>query len=193
MSMSPDTWQAVAIASEIGKRPRRILLAGVPVVLFRSGEAIAALHDRCPHRHVELSKGKVKTARSNAPITDGGSMMPGPVPSFRSDGHSAWLSRATIGDIREGGRGVRGKRRAQGRALSALCRGAEDHRQACEQQHAFDAGRCRENILDATHTHFTHKGLLRGLSSERQRVRVDVTGGPAGSRRVIPAKNGKTV
>jgi len=34
-----------------------------------------------------------------------------------------------------------------------------------------------ENILDATHTHFTHKGLLRGLTSKRHLVRVEVTGG----------------
>ena len=34
-----------------------------------------------------------------------------------------------------------------------------------------------ENILDATHTHFTHSGLLRGLSSRRYKVKVTVTGG----------------
>ncbi|MCP4249734.1 MAG: Rieske 2Fe-2S domain-containing protein, partial [bacterium] len=34
-----------------------------------------------------------------------------------------------------------------------------------------------ENILDATHTHFAHRGILRGLSKKRYRVRVDVTGG----------------
>jgi phenylpropionate dioxygenase-like ring-hydroxylating dioxygenase large terminal subunit len=34
-----------------------------------------------------------------------------------------------------------------------------------------------ENILDATHTHFTHSGILRGLSSRRYRIKVTVTGG----------------
>jgi len=34
-----------------------------------------------------------------------------------------------------------------------------------------------ENILDATHTHFTHRLILRGLSARRHRVRVDITGG----------------
>jgi hypothetical protein len=34
-----------------------------------------------------------------------------------------------------------------------------------------------ENILDATHTHFTHSGILRGLSSRRYNVKVTVTGG----------------
>ena len=31
-----------------------------------------------------------------------------------------------------------------------------------------------ENILDATHTHFTHKGLLRGLSAKRYTAAVEV-------------------
>ena len=35
-----------------------------------------------------------------------------------------------------------------------------------------------ENVLDATHTHFTHKMLLRGLTSRRYQVNVEVTGGP---------------
>jgi hypothetical protein len=35
-----------------------------------------------------------------------------------------------------------------------------------------------ENILDATHTHFTHKGILRGLNDKRYEVIVDITGGP---------------
>ena len=34
-----------------------------------------------------------------------------------------------------------------------------------------------ENILDATHTHYTHRGVLRGLSERRYRVTVTVTGG----------------
>jgi hypothetical protein len=34
-----------------------------------------------------------------------------------------------------------------------------------------------ENILDATHTHFTHSDILRGLSSRRYNVKVTVTGG----------------
>jgi hypothetical protein len=34
-----------------------------------------------------------------------------------------------------------------------------------------------ENILDVAHTHFTHKGLLRGISAKRYKVDVAVTGG----------------
>ena len=35
-----------------------------------------------------------------------------------------------------------------------------------------------ENILDATHTHYTHKGILRGLNSKRFTVDVEIAGGP---------------
>ncbi|TGV61962.1 Rieske (2Fe-2S) protein, partial [Mesorhizobium sp. M2D.F.Ca.ET.160.01.1.1] len=52
-------WQAVALSADTGKRPKRILLDGEPVVLFRSAQGIAALFDRCPHRLVELSTGKI--------------------------------------------------------------------------------------------------------------------------------------
>ncbi|MGX8008607.1 Rieske 2Fe-2S domain-containing protein [Mesorhizobium sp. ORM8.1] len=54
-----DVWQAVALSADIGKRPKRILFDGQPVVLFRSAQGIAALFDRCPHRLVELSTGKI--------------------------------------------------------------------------------------------------------------------------------------
>ncbi|TGT12989.1 (2Fe-2S)-binding protein, partial [Mesorhizobium sp. M3A.F.Ca.ET.174.01.1.1] len=48
-------WQAVALSADIGRRPKRILFEGEPVVLFRSAQGVAALFDRCPHRLVELS------------------------------------------------------------------------------------------------------------------------------------------
>ena len=54
-----DHWQAVALSADIGRRPKRILLDGQSLVLFRSAQGIAALFDRCPHRLVELSTGKV--------------------------------------------------------------------------------------------------------------------------------------
>ncbi len=52
-------WQAVALSADMGRRPKRILFEGEPVVLFRSAPGIAALFDRCPHRLVELSAGKI--------------------------------------------------------------------------------------------------------------------------------------
>jgi phenylpropionate dioxygenase-like ring-hydroxylating dioxygenase large terminal subunit len=52
----------VACLSEelrLGDRPLARVIAGVPLVLFRSQGRAAALVDRCPHRNVPLSLGRV--------------------------------------------------------------------------------------------------------------------------------------
>jgi phenylpropionate dioxygenase-like ring-hydroxylating dioxygenase large terminal subunit len=55
-----DHWQPVTRSDSLGKRPQGLLVAGQPVVVFRtsSGEA-AALSDVCPHRRMKLSAGEV--------------------------------------------------------------------------------------------------------------------------------------
>ncbi len=53
-------WTPVALASRLGRAPVRVTVAGEPVVLFRTaGGAPGALIDRCPHRGVALSLGRV--------------------------------------------------------------------------------------------------------------------------------------
>ncbi len=47
------------LSEELGERPLARVIAGVPVVLFRSRGRAAALIDRCPHRNVPLSLGRV--------------------------------------------------------------------------------------------------------------------------------------
>src|SRR5258706_15323621 len=47
------------LAEELGASPLPRVIAGVPLVLFRSGGRAAALIDRCPHRNVPLSLGRV--------------------------------------------------------------------------------------------------------------------------------------
>ncbi len=48
------------LSSELGDAPLARVIAGVPLVLFRSGGRAAALIDRCPHRNVPLSLGRVE-------------------------------------------------------------------------------------------------------------------------------------
>jgi vanillate O-demethylase monooxygenase subunit len=54
-------WYAVAAADEVGRTPLARRLLGVPVVLYRTtrGDAVA-LEDRCAHRPVRLSDGRVE-------------------------------------------------------------------------------------------------------------------------------------
>ena len=55
-----QVWTPVGLASRVRRKPVRIVVAGVPVVLFRAaGGRIGALVDRCPHRGAALSLGKV--------------------------------------------------------------------------------------------------------------------------------------
>jgi vanillate O-demethylase monooxygenase subunit len=53
-------WYVAASAEEIGRKPLRRLLLSEPVVLFRSeaGKPVA-FEDRCPHRHLPLSMGRL--------------------------------------------------------------------------------------------------------------------------------------
>lgn len=56
----PRQWFIAATTRALGKRPLRTRLQGLPVVLFRGSEGkAAALLDRCPHRNVPLSAGRV--------------------------------------------------------------------------------------------------------------------------------------
>ena len=53
-------WFIVAMSRELKKKPLARMLMGIPLVLFRDGEGKpGALLDRCPHRNVPLSLGRV--------------------------------------------------------------------------------------------------------------------------------------
>lgn len=55
-----NAWYVAAWAHELTDRPLARRILDEPVVLFRSESgAAAALRDRCPHRHLPLSMGKV--------------------------------------------------------------------------------------------------------------------------------------
>ena len=53
-------WYVLALGKEVTHNPLSVTLWHQPIVLFRDRNgAIHALEDRCPHRHVKLSEGKV--------------------------------------------------------------------------------------------------------------------------------------
>jgi phenylpropionate dioxygenase-like ring-hydroxylating dioxygenase large terminal subunit len=55
-----DVWTPLLLRRRLGRRPVRLIVAGEPLALFRdrSGK-VGALIDRCPHRGVALSLGRV--------------------------------------------------------------------------------------------------------------------------------------
>jgi phenylpropionate dioxygenase-like ring-hydroxylating dioxygenase large terminal subunit len=50
-------WHPVARAGEVTEQPHGVMLLGEPWVLYRSGGAVRAFADRCPHRHCPLTLG----------------------------------------------------------------------------------------------------------------------------------------
>jgi phenylpropionate dioxygenase-like ring-hydroxylating dioxygenase large terminal subunit len=52
-------YYVACLTEELGPGPLARVIAGVPLVLFRSQGRAAALLDRCPHRNVPLSLGRV--------------------------------------------------------------------------------------------------------------------------------------
>jgi phenylpropionate dioxygenase-like ring-hydroxylating dioxygenase large terminal subunit len=60
MTFLMNAWYAVGHAEELVEDPIGIIVCGEPVVLFRTAAGKpAALQDRCPHRFVKLSAGKL--------------------------------------------------------------------------------------------------------------------------------------
>lgn len=55
-----NTWYVVALSDDVTREPKAIRVCGEPLVLFRTegGQAVV-MQDRCPHRLVPLSKGRV--------------------------------------------------------------------------------------------------------------------------------------
>jgi vanillate O-demethylase monooxygenase subunit len=53
-------WYVAAFDHEVTRKPLGRIILGEPVVLFRAADGTAiALEDRCPHRRLPLSMGKL--------------------------------------------------------------------------------------------------------------------------------------
>lgn len=61
-------WYPVCETEELGERPIARTLLGIPLVVFRDGAGSAgALLDRCPHRNVPLSGGRIVSGQLECP------------------------------------------------------------------------------------------------------------------------------
>jgi phenylpropionate dioxygenase-like ring-hydroxylating dioxygenase large terminal subunit len=176
--MTDACWQAVALSRDVRQRPLRVLLNGAPVVLFRSRTGLAALADRCPHRLVPLSGGKVVNDVLECPyhgwrFDAAGACVA--IPGQLGDLPRAFVPRYQVTEA-EGAIFL-----SEGQPLSLpythAMAGQNVLVRRVRSQTRSTLVDAAENILDATHTHFTHKWLLRGLSSHRDRVSVTVSGG----------------
>lgn len=179
-SLPPHAWHAVAHAREVRSVPLAVRLLDRPMVLFRHEGGVAALHDRCPHRHAPLSQGRVVAGSLQCPYhgwrfgPDGRCRhLPGwegqpdaprrravSLPVHVQDGLVWVCAEATAPDTPP-------PRLPLSDAVHLRWR----FQAACDPIDAV------ENFLDPLHTHFVHAGLVRREGPRRQ-VPVVVEGGP---------------
>ncbi len=174
-----STWVAVALARKIRRKPVKIWLNDQPVVLFRTSQGVQAMLDRCPHRFAPLSEGWVTGDAIACPYHGW---------EFGQQGICRKIP-GHIGDLPT----IRVKSYAATEAdgVVFIADGQPDgppHTHPVAEgdiiiHHATNHSNSTlldtaENILDATHTHYIHKGFLRGLNDKRFTVQVAVTGGP---------------
>jgi vanillate O-demethylase monooxygenase subunit len=54
-----DAWYVACWSRDLEDKPYPVTIMGEDVVIFRTSDGIAALEDRCPHRHLPLSQGRI--------------------------------------------------------------------------------------------------------------------------------------
>jgi len=174
-----SSWIAVCATRDLKLKPRRFVIDGQAIVIFRSGQKIAAFPDICPHRFAPLSEGRVVSGGIECPyhgwqfdIEGHCRHMPGVVgecPRVRISALAACEQDGLVFISRQPPVAPPYSGRLAGQNIVATIV------ESRVQSNLLDVA---ENILDASHTHFTHKGLLRGLGTRRHRVHVEITGGP---------------
>lgn len=178
MTDRTSSWYAVALSRAVSRTPHRVLIAGQAFVIFRSGGALRCLTDRCPHRFAPLSLGRVVADTIECPYhgwrfdgTGRCRAVPGllePVPNVVVPPHAVREANGLVYISPEA---------ARGEPYPGVLSGPGTVSSVVENRVRSSLIDVAENILDATHTHFTHSGILRGLSSRRYNVKVTVTGG----------------
>ena len=185
----PNEWYVACLADELGRRrPVARTVLGTPLCLFRDGSGrVGAMIDRCPHRNVPLSLGRLR---------DG--LLECSYHGWRFDGSGA--CRAIPGLCAE-------DPARRGRAAEALPCVEQDgfvwvfhgpdappadgpaFRFPCLSDPAYDTVRrsltsagtvhaVAENALDVPHTAFLHGGLFRGAGRAPVEIEVVVRSFP---------------
>lgn len=172
-----EGWHPIAYRSELGSKPLAVRLMDKPLVLFRSGSGITLLEDRCPHRNVPLSEGRV---------IDGAIECPYHGWRFNGRGHCTRVpgsedvaqAGAKAFSVREEGTLIWACLSDKPGLLPQLPPEISDpHYDSFWWQlptsHA-SIGDAIENLLDPIHSYFLHPGLVR-RSRDPQGVEIDFT------------------
>ena len=176
-----QAWFVICASRELRGAPVHRSLWGTPIVLFRDGEGRAgALLDRCAHRNVPLSLGRVVKGR----LTCGYHGWRYDVSGNRREvpglcGDSQFLKRAVPAFAVREQDGLVWVYATPGVdpsvapfRLPAPEKGTTVVRRTVEMEAPLHA--VLENALDVPHTAFLHRGLFRGTGRSR-RIRVKVS------------------
>ena len=162
-------WYIVAQSKQLKKKPIRVMLWGRPLVLFRDSHAkVHALLDRCPHRNVPLSEGKVHLDHIECPYHgwqfDGAGVCKH-IPAMKDFEEKVSRNTPSYPVIKQEGyiwiyADIHTKPNHQPYRFPFLDEPGFRH---IHYQADFDANllATAENVLDVPHTAFLHKGLFR--------------------------------
>ena len=169
----PEGWYPVATSRELRRKPLRRELCGRALVLYRdAGGRAVALHDRCPHRSAPLSGGRVVGGEIECPYH--GWRFNGEGPCTLIPFHDGDLPRRLVPTVPvEERHGLVFARHGSGDAqiYTPFWQGTEKVlRKIIPTSANTSLVNVMENVLDPTHTAFTHKSIMRGMSAARQNV-----------------------
>jgi phenylpropionate dioxygenase-like ring-hydroxylating dioxygenase large terminal subunit len=175
-----EHWYIAARSRDLGRRPLAATVLGAPVVLFRTGDGRpSALADRCAHRNLALSRGRVVDDRLECAyhgwrydalgactLIPSLAEVPGRIgvpayPTVEADGF-VWI--------------FGGQTRPAG-APRPFPHLGEAGWTTFAMKNRFEAGAlaCLENFLDCPHTAYVHRGWFRSARAKDVPARVTCT------------------
>ncbi|MVP01157.1 aromatic ring-hydroxylating oxygenase subunit alpha [Paenibacillus lutrae] len=182
-------WLPACRKEELRRKPLAVTVLDQELVLFRTRSGVHALMDRCPHRNVPLSGGVVQGDRIMCPYHgwefDGNGVctrVPG-LCSFKPGEH---MNAAAVRVAEQDGfiwiKLPEETPAAEGESAPASLPFMKDPTLYSFVWKTAVRGtllNAAENLLDATHTHYVHAGLIR-TDKNRQRVKACITASGSG-------------
>ena len=169
-----NSWLPICAVKELGKKPLRRLLHGLPLVIFKAKYGPAILRDRCPHRNVPLSNGHVESGAIVCPYhgwsfeADGTcSKLPGSEPSAN---HCAEAMPAKVHNGLIFTNAGNGPREFVPLPFPIGDQTYDHHVWPTKYRGSLIDG--MENLLDPAHPHYMHPRIV-GRSQQRVRVEVE--------------------
>jgi phenylpropionate dioxygenase-like ring-hydroxylating dioxygenase large terminal subunit len=175
-----SAWYVACASRGLGRRPCRVELLGRPIVLFRDDGGVAhALEDRCPHRNVPLSLGRVRGDELECAYHGwrfGGDGACRFVPGLAEQRPSAARHAPCHAVAETGGHVWVWGRPGEAPAGEPFRFPFGDDRRYTRLRRAVDVHASlldvAENAMDVPHTAYLHAGLFRNASSPRREIEV---------------------